>query len=249
MRRFSNRPVMDARMGGEPLFPSEGAVLRAALAAALLTTLIALPILAADTVADRAGPAAEPPLRLQAAVLVDPAAEDAGPRMAPAKDTARVPTHGTATVGLASVGAAWSPLTTASLSTVVASERRLERVTVGAGLTLAAAGITASLADLVAPADGDMCRRLDGHTVRCIDRAESYLALITRGRPIECRFTEQQAEGARPARCTVGGADLAEQVVRQGWARANTGAEARIASAEAAARKQRIGIWQDQPSP
>jgi endonuclease YncB( thermonuclease family) len=108
------------------------------------------------------------------------------------------------------------------------------------------AGDTAyRLAGIVFPEDGRMCRRLDGLAVACADRAQSYLQLLVKGRAVSCDRTVQTADGAPEANCRIGEADIAEQIVRQGWARAADKPEERFLLAEAQAKKQKLGIWRD----
>lgn len=101
------------------------------------------------------------------------------------------------------------------------------------------------LAGIVPPDEGRMCRRVDGLSVVCADRALSYLQLLVKGRAVNCERLTHHAGDRNEASCRVGDADLAEQMVRQGWARASEKPEERLMIAEAAARKQKLGIWRD----
>jgi endonuclease YncB( thermonuclease family) len=101
------------------------------------------------------------------------------------------------------------------------------------------------LAGIVLPENGRMCRRLDGLAVPCMDRAQSYLQLLVKGRAIACERAPQLSDGPLEASCRFGDTDIAEQMVRQGWARAGEQPEERFVVAEAAARKQKLGIWRE----
>ncbi|MGL4242789.1 MAG: thermonuclease family protein [Beijerinckiaceae bacterium] len=104
---------------------------------------------------------------------------------------------------------------------------------------------TYRLAGVELPETGRMCRRLDGLSVQCLDRAQSYLQLLVKGRAVTCDRNPQTSDGAIAATCRVGDSDIAEQLVRQGWARAADKPEERFMLAEAAAKKQKLGMWRD----
>jgi endonuclease YncB( thermonuclease family) len=99
------------------------------------------------------------------------------------------------------------------------------------------------LSGIVAPKEGEMCKRLDGLAVACLDRALSYLQLLVKGRMVACTGDKLENDSLRQGRCRMGETDLAEQLVRQGWARAGALPEERIVMAEAAAKQQKLGIW------
>jgi endonuclease YncB( thermonuclease family) len=111
--------------------------------------------------------------------------------------------------------------------------------------TLKAGSMVVRIAGIAPPAADRHCRRLDGLAVPCADRAESYLGLLVRGRAVACDRAGFAADGVERGRCRIGEADIAEQMVRQGWAEAADRDEPRLAVAEAQARKQKLGIWRD----
>jgi endonuclease YncB( thermonuclease family) len=113
------------------------------------------------------------------------------------------------------------------------------------GATLQAGDMTVRLAGLSLPAEDTSCRRLDGLSVPCLDRANSYLQLLVKGRTVACDRVGVAADGIETGRCRVGDTDIAEQMVRQGWARTTEASDKRLAVAEAAARKQKLGIWRE----
>lgn len=112
------------------------------------------------------------------------------------------------------------------------------------GITLKSGTMTVQIADLVPPDSARQCRRLDGLTVPCIDRLHSYVQLIVRGRSVGCHHVGTSEAGRDLGRCQIGEADVAEQIIRQGWAGAAKGADQRLVLAEAAARRQKLGMWQ-----
>jgi endonuclease YncB( thermonuclease family) len=101
------------------------------------------------------------------------------------------------------------------------------------------------LAGVVLPENGRQCRRLDGLAVSCADRADSYLQLLVKGRAIACQRMPQSGDGPLEANCRVGDSDLAEQLVRQGWAQAAENPEERFVVAQSAAKRQKLGIWRE----
>jgi endonuclease YncB( thermonuclease family) len=113
------------------------------------------------------------------------------------------------------------------------------------GLTLRAGEMTVRIAGLASPDANRTCRRLDGLAVPCADRATSYLELLVKGRAVACDRAGVAEDGIEKGRCRIGETDIAEQLVRQGWARAEAKAEPRLVMAEAAARKQKLGIWRE----
>jgi endonuclease YncB( thermonuclease family) len=134
-----------------------------------------------------------------------------------------------------------SPETTATPRTMTTA-RAAEAIDAG---MIRAGDATYRLAGIVLPENGRMCRRLDGLAVACVDRAHSYLQLLVKGRAISCERAPQLSDGPHEANCRIGDADVAEQMVRQGWARAGSQPEERFMVAEAAAKKQRLGIWRE----
>jgi len=99
------------------------------------------------------------------------------------------------------------------------------------------------VAGLSLPAPGAMCKRLDGLAVTCAERATGYLELLVKGRAVACDHLGKAADGIDLSRCRIGETDIAEQMIRQGWASAAHAEDARLTRAEAAARQQNLGIW------
>jgi endonuclease YncB( thermonuclease family) len=111
------------------------------------------------------------------------------------------------------------------------------------GMTLRAGDMVVRLSGLSLPDDNSICRRLDGLAVSCTDRAVSYLQLLVKGRAVACARAGVSPDGVEKGQCRIGESDIAEQMVRQGWAKAEEQPEERFLVAEAAARKQKLGIW------
>jgi endonuclease YncB( thermonuclease family) len=110
--------------------------------------------------------------------------------------------------------------------------------------TIRSSDMTVRLAGIELPQPAQSCRRLDGLAVSCTDRAISYLQLLVKGRSVACDKAGIATDGVEKGRCRIGETDIAEQMVRQGWAKASDNPDGRLVIAEAAARKQKLGIWQ-----
>jgi len=122
----------------------------------------------------------------------------------------------------------------------------LETIEILDAATVRTGSMTVRLAGIVPPEAHENCRRLDGLSVPCQDRARSYLQLLVKGRTLACQpaaGTTAAADGAKEGHCRFGETDIAEQLVRQGWAKAGALPEERIVTAELAARRQKLGIW------
>jgi endonuclease YncB( thermonuclease family) len=113
------------------------------------------------------------------------------------------------------------------------------------GATLRAGDMVVRLSGIALPLADKTCKRLDGLAVPCLDRASSYLQLLVKGRAVACDRDGVGKDGTDMGRCRIGEADIAEQMIRQGWASAAEASDKRLVVAEAAARKQKLGIWRD----
>jgi endonuclease YncB( thermonuclease family) len=121
----------------------------------------------------------------------------------------------------------------------------LDSIEIIDAVTLRTGSMIVRLAGIHTPASDQSCRRLDGLTVSCADRALSYLQLIVKGKAVACDRAGYGPDGIEEGRCRIGDADIAEQMVRQGWAKAAEQPEERLMVAEAAARKQKLGLWRE----
>lgn len=106
------------------------------------------------------------------------------------------------------------------------------------------------LAEIEAPAIDQRCvkpatasgkgRR---QTVPCTRAAFDTLQARVKGQTVTCRPSGRDKGGNARARCTVAGADLAQELVRAGLAKAETGVFASYASDESTAKSQGTGLW------
>jgi endonuclease YncB( thermonuclease family) len=90
------------------------------------------------------------------------------------------------------------------------------------GRTLSAGDLTITLAGLELPQRDQVCRTLDDRLEPCTARAATQLELLTRSRRVACRY-RMTTSSAGAGTCRVGAADLAERMVRTGYARAANG--------------------------
>jgi hypothetical protein len=97
-------------------------------------------------------------------------------------------------------------------------EKEFASVSVIDGRTLGAGGLKIRLAGVQLPREDAICRTLDGRLETCLSRAATTLDVNTRWRRVSCRY-QMQGFGHAVGSCRVGGADLAERVVRAGFAR------------------------------
>jgi endonuclease YncB( thermonuclease family) len=106
-------------------------------------------------------------------------------------------------------------------------------VTVVDGRTFRSEGMTVTLASLDLPPAEQVCRTLDNRLEQCVTRATTQLELLTRSRTLACRYrmiTSSEATGS----CRIGSSDLAERMIRTGYARPADGSRTVIANAQGA---------------
>lgn len=111
-------------------------------------------------------------------------------------------------------------------------EAEFTQVAVLDGRTLDAAGLRIRLEGIALPDPGEVCRTLDGRLESCLTRAATQLELTTRWRRVACRYRLETASEAVGA-CRIGAADLAERLVKTGFAHRPAQA-ARAAAAQVA---------------
>jgi endonuclease YncB( thermonuclease family) len=90
------------------------------------------------------------------------------------------------------------------------------------GRTLSAGDVTITLDGLDLPHPDQVCRTLDDRLEQCSARAATQLELLTRSRRIACRY-RMTSSSTGVGSCRVGSRDLAERMVRTGYARAASG--------------------------
>ncbi len=88
------------------------------------------------------------------------------------------------------------------------------------------------------------CREADGRQWPCGRLARAHLRKLVRDRSLTCRTIDEDRYGRIVARCvTDGGMDIAERMVRDGWAVAYLRHSPAYVMAEQDARDARRGIW------
>jgi endonuclease YncB( thermonuclease family) len=86
------------------------------------------------------------------------------------------------------------------------------------GGTLATGALRIRLAGIALPKTEEICRTLDGRLEPCATRAATQLELLTRSRKVSCRYRMDSAVEAIGT-CRVGTTDLAERLLRTGYAK------------------------------
>ena len=86
---------------------------------------------------------------------------------------------------------------------------------------------------------------LDGRIWECWEVAMRNLKIMLDQGPATCEVVgEPDVYGRLLARCKINGQSLNEQLVRKGWAVARPSETTDYAAAEAAAKKEKLGLWQ-----
>jgi hypothetical protein len=97
-------------------------------------------------------------------------------------------------------------------------EEEFQQVQALDGRTLATPAVRIRLSGLALPAADEVCRTLDGRLEACAARAATQLELMTRHRTVSCRY-RADASGEAAGTCRIGATDLAERMVRTGFAK------------------------------
>ncbi len=93
---------------------------------------------------------------------------------------------------------------------------------------------------------GQICNYRSGERWACGQRAYIALLNILGGTTVDCR--PHEINQPRIVVCRLGGSDIAELMLREGWATINTGvAERRYTEAAAWAFANKSGMWTQQP--
>ncbi|HEY6920121.1 MAG TPA: hypothetical protein VI390_00750 [Methyloceanibacter sp.] len=109
--------------------------------------------------------------------------------------------------------------------------------------TIQSGGVVITLADIAARDAKANCKDAKGRTWACGDAGRVALARLIRTRAVSCVLPKGAEQKAFAARCNLAGTDLSTWLVRQGWANPKEPSEKALADAEAAAKKEKIGIW------
>lgn len=133
-----------------------------------------------------------------------------------------------------------APIVTGALPDAGAAKLEGRAVAV-TGDTLRIGGTRIALDGIEAPEATQSCRRRTG-TWRCGAAAKEALAALVRGRKVSCDILGEDG-AARRARCSAGGSDIGEALVRSGHAFAQGGFWSYYAGVESEARAQKVGLW------
>ncbi len=106
--------------------------------------------------------------------------------------------------------------------------------------TLMVAGQRVTLAGIATPPPGTLCRLPSGKTYDCGAIAKTALLDLTAGQAVSCK---PRAVNLEQARCRAGGYDLSHGMVHSGWALAWPPDASPYLPEEAAARRDRRGMW------
>jgi len=112
------------------------------------------------------------------------------------------------------------------------------------GRTLTLDGVAVRLAGIEPPRAGEICRTLDGRNEACAVRTATQLELMVRWRSVTCRMPERPRRDIA-TNCRIGNTDIAQWLVRNGWARPAREDDPRFAQALTFARQQRAGLWRE----
>lgn len=111
------------------------------------------------------------------------------------------------------------------------------------GDTIEIHGQRIRLEGIDAPESAQLCAEADGKQWRCGQRAALALADHLRNRTVACEPTGRDRYKRTLAVCRIGGGNVNEWLVRQGWALAYRRYSIAYVPAEEAARAAGAGIW------
>lgn len=117
------------------------------------------------------------------------------------------------------------------------------RATVIDGDTIELHGQRIRLHGIDAPEASQRCTDAKGQQWRCGRQAAFALDELIHGQVLTCLGRERDRYRRVIARCSIGGIDLGEWMVRNGWATAYRRYSTDYLPAEEAARAQALGIW------
>lgn len=115
------------------------------------------------------------------------------------------------------------------------------RAVVTDGDTLRVNGRTIRLRGVDAPELRQTCRTAEGRPYACGEAARAALARLAEGRNLACRIHGRDRYRRMLGRCSAGGEDVGESLVRSGLALAYLARD--YAAAEEEARRLRRGLW------
>jgi endonuclease YncB( thermonuclease family) len=101
-----------------------------------------------------------------------------------------------------------------------------------------------------APESRQTCTRADGRVWQCGTAARTALRTLTAGATVRCVPQYTDRDGRQVAKCSIGGRDIAGQLVAQGWVLDYPHFSKGVFQAsERQARLKRIGVWQGTVTP
>jgi endonuclease YncB( thermonuclease family) len=141
-------------------------------------------------------------------------------------------------------GAAPSPAPATTVATETSPSGVAQgRATVVAADRISIGGRVLRLDGIEPPDEDQSCTKPEGKSWRCGESAREALQRLVRGRTVTCTVTGGKVDGAEPATCKAGDADLAADLVRQGHVFAESGLFASYAGEEHSARSMKAGLW------
>ena len=99
------------------------------------------------------------------------------------------------------------------------------------------------LAGLEAPPAETSCKLLSGEQADCRQAASEQLAFFLSFRDVSCQVTSSSADGTPLAQCRLGGSDIAEWLVRRGWASPSDMTDPSYRAAALFAQSYRLGQY------
>ncbi len=103
--------------------------------------------------------------------------------------------------------------------------------------TLRLDGKTIHLGGVIPPDATRPCPLDDGAVVTCLDRGVSAFEYFLHDKRVTC------AAGTENVQCRAGRSNVSEWLIRSGWVRNGLPANKTFSTAEAEARKAKLGLW------
>jgi hypothetical protein len=125
-----------------------------------------------------------------------------------------------------------------------AKPRLLRPVVVEDPRSFRSGDLLVTLPGIVAVAPDERCKDDQGRPWACGTAAMLAVRAYVRGKGLQCVIPADARDGSFETACKLGAVDLAEWLVRQGWARP-AAPDDRLAKAEAAAREGKLGQWRN----
>jgi endonuclease YncB( thermonuclease family) len=133
--------------------------------------------------------------------------------------------------------------TAALLAAVVAGQILSGTPQVIDGDTLRIGQTHVRLFGIDAPESREQCVTIEGKVWRCGQDASEQLRRRIGGQEVRCEAVDTDKYRRTVAVCSVAGEDLQHWMTRQGWARSYPFFSRRYVPDEAAAKRERLGIW------